>query len=83
MEVLPKSHGPELGAIISFLLWFNFGYLLDRRNTCVDGRTVHVTSQYAVRRCTHGLTLRTIGQLTEQEEKLCSLVKFVKVLTRA
>ena len=63
-------------------LVLNFGYLFYRRNNCVYRRTSHVLAQHVLRGWTHWLVLRTIGQLIVQEQKLCFLVKCVKVLTR-
>lgn len=68
------------GTPISFLFWLNFGYLFYRRNSCVYSRIFHVTSQYVLRRCPHWLALRTKDQLIVQEEKLCFLARFGKVL---
>ena len=65
-------------SLISSLV-FNFRYLFYGRNSWVYSSTFHIISQYVLRTCTCWLTLRSIGQLIIQEEKLCFLVMFLKV----
>ena len=60
-------------------LVFNFGYLFYGRNSCVYSSTFLIISQYVLRTCTCWPTLRSIGQLIIQVEKLCFLVTFLKV----